>query len=198
MGAYSPAPIVDDALQTIIDKEVLDNFLRGIQAENLDFHGIIYAGIMVTRTGIKVLEFNVRFGDPEVQAILMRLKTDFSEVVESVIDERLDELTLEWDKGSAVCVVIASGGYPKSYEKGFEITGIKESEKNGAVVFHAGTSRMDGKIVNTGGRVLGVTAKGDDISSAIENSYAAVEKINWEGCIYRTDIAQKALKRVAK
>ncbi len=195
MGAYSPAPVVDDKLMETIQKEVLDNFLKGINAENLDFKGIIYAGVMVTKTGIKVLEFNVRFGDPETQAVLMRLESDLAEIMLKTAEGKLEETELKWSEDTAVCVVIASGGYPAKYAKGFEITGLKEASEKGAIVFHAGTSLQEGKIVNTGGRVLGVTAKGCDIRKAIENVYDAVEKISWKDSFYRKDIAYKALER---
>ncbi len=196
MGAYSPAPVADDELMRIVQKEVLDNFLLGIQKENLDFKGIIYAGIMVTETGIKVLEFNVRFGDPETQAVLMRMKSDLCDAMLKTAEGKLSEVKLEWLDETAVCVVMASGGYPQSYKKGYAISGLKEAEKNGAVVFHAGTKLSGKDIVNIGGRVLGVTAKGADINSAIEKVYSAVNEITWEDVFYRKDIAYKALDRL--
>jgi phosphoribosylamine--glycine ligase len=195
MGAYSPAPAADAQLMEDVKSQVLDNFLKGIQEDNLYFRGIIYAGIMVTETGIKVLEFNVRFGDPETQAVLMRLESDFAETMLKTAQGKLNEVQLEWSNDSAVCVVIASGGYPSAYEKGFAIEGLEEAASTGAVVFHAGTSLKDGKIVNTGGRVLGVTARGNDIQTAIDNAYKAVAKISWQDCFYRKDIAYRALNR---
>ncbi|OGV31259.1 MAG: phosphoribosylamine--glycine ligase [Lentisphaerae bacterium GWF2_45_14] len=196
MGAYSPAPVVTESLMAEIKRSVLDNFLRGIKEEKLCFRGVIYAGIMVTEKGPKVLEFNVRFGDPETQAVLMRLKSDLADVMVKTSDAMLDKVNLEWYDDPAICVVMASGGYPANYEKGFEIKGLADAESTGAVVFHAGTSLKDGKIVNTGGRVLGVTAKGKDISEAIKNAYRAVEKISWKKTFYRKDIAFRAFERL--
>jgi phosphoribosylamine--glycine ligase len=195
MGAYSPAPVVDAALMNEINEKVLKNFLRGVQEEGLYFRGVIYAGIMVTENGPKVLEFNVRFGDPETQAVLMRMKSDLADAMLKTAQGKLDEVNLEWHDNPAVCVVMASGGYPGSYEKGYEISGLDEAAQTGAVVFHAGTSEKDGKIVNTGGRVLGVTAMGSDIKDAISNAYKAVEKISWKDVFYRKDIAAKAIDR---
>jgi phosphoribosylamine--glycine ligase len=193
MGAYSPAPVVTDEVFKQISDEVLNKFLQGLKQEGLDYKGIIYAGIMLTQSGPKVLEFNVRFGDPETQAVLMRLKSDLADVMNKTAEGRVSEINLEWRNEPAVCVVMASGGYPAEYSKGHEITGIDEAEKTGAVVFHAGTSLKDGKLVNSGGRVLGVTALGTDIAEAVKNAYKAVEKINWKDCRYRKDIAFRAL-----
>lgn len=193
MGAYSPAPVVTDELMKEIQELVLDPFLEGVKAEDMDYRGIIYAGIMVTKNGPKVLEFNVRFGDPETQAVLMRLDSDLADVMMKTVDRKLNEVDLQWSDDPAVCIVIASGGYPNSYEKDFVIDGLNEAEKCEAIVFHAGTSKKDGNIVNSGGRVLGVTAKGCDIRKAVENAYQAVEKISWNGSWYRKDIAHRAL-----
>jgi phosphoribosylamine--glycine ligase len=195
MGAYSPAPVVTDALLKEIDEKILQRFLKGIQEDKLYYRGIIYAGVMLTADGPKVLEFNVRFGDPETQAVLMRLKSDLADVMLKTAEGRLGSVSLEWTKEPAVCVVMASGGYPDSYKKGYEISGFEEAEENGAVVFHAGTSLVDGKIVNTGGRVLGVTAKGKDIKTAIANAYEAVGNLYWCDCYFRNDIGRKALLR---
>ncbi len=195
MGAYSPAPVVDDKVMAVIKRDVLDNFLRGVQQEKLYFRGIIFVGIMVTENGPKVLEFNVRFGDPEVQAVLRRLDSDLLDVMLKTADGRLSEAEMKWSDDPSVCVVMASGGYPDTYEKGFEITGLAEAAATGAVVFHAGTALKDGRIVNTGGRVLGVTARGRSVREAIKNAYAAVGKIHWEGCFSRKDIGHRALAR---
>ena len=173
---------------------MLEAFLKGIKTEQMNYKGIIYAGIMVTEQGPKVLEFNVRFGDPETQAVLMRLKSDLSEVMMKTAEGKLNEVNLEWTDEPAVCVVMASGGYPSSYEKGYEISGIEAAEKTGAVVFHAGTGFDNDKIVNTGGRVLGVTALGDNLENAVSKAYKAVECITWKDAWYRKDIAQKAFK----
>ena len=193
MGAYSPAPVVTDEVFKQITENVLDRFLEGLKKDNLDYKGIIYAGIMLTEAGPQVLEFNVRFGDPETQAVLLRLKSDLADIMNKTAEGNLKDVSLEWTDRPAVCVVMASGGYPASYSKGFEITGIKDAEKTGAVVFHAGTSVQKRKLVNSGGRVLGVTALGDDIAQAVENAYTAVEKIEWKDCRYRRDIAFRAL-----
>jgi phosphoribosylamine--glycine ligase len=195
MGAYSPAPVVTDELMKQVDDEVLKPFLKGIQEEGLYFRGIIYAGIMVTDKGIKVLEFNVRFGDPETQAVLYRLESDLADVMLKTAEAKLDEVNLEWIDETALCVVMASGGYPAAYEKGYEITGIDTANATGAKVFHAGTALKDGKLVNTGGRVLGVTASGKDIVEARKNVYGAVEKIDWQDVFYRKDIAHRAVNR---
>ena len=195
MGAYSPAPVVTDELLAQVRKEVLENFLRGIQTEKLDYRGIIYAGIMVTANGPKVLEFNVRFGDPETQAVLTRYDGDLVDTLLKTANKELDKAQLVWSKDPAVCIVLASGGYPGTLQKGFEITGIEEAEKEGAIVYHAGTAVKDGKLVNSGGRVLGVTARGKDIREAVDKAYAAVKKIRWEGMQYRKDIAKRAFNR---
>ncbi|HJO95220.1 MAG TPA: phosphoribosylamine--glycine ligase [Victivallales bacterium] len=194
MGAYCPAPIGSEKVLKDVNKNVLRNFLAGIQKENLDFRGIIYAGIMVTAEGSKVLEFNVRFGDPEVQAVMSLLKSDLTGIMLNTVDQKLSDSVIEWYEGAAVCVVMASKGYPGKYEKGCIIDGIEKAEENGAVVFHAGTKKDDGKTVTAGGRVLGVTARGENIENAIENSYKAVDDINWEGAYFRRDIGFKAIQ----
>jgi len=193
MGAYSPAPVVTAKLAKQIDEQILQNFLLGCQKENLDFRGIIYVGVMITKEGPKVLEFNVRFGDPETQAVLARLESDLLKVMHLTANQNLSEVKLKWSKDTAVTVVMASGGYPGSYEKGYEISGIEAAEKTGGIVFHAGTKICDGKLVNAGGRVLGVTALGSTIQNAVNNAYKAVECISWKDAIYRRDIAYRAL-----
>ena len=195
MGAYSPAPVVTPELWKTIDAQILAPFLKGVQEDKLDFRGIIYAGLMITDKGPKVLEFNVRFGDPETQAILTRLKSDLLEALVAVADGRLADVKLEWYDEPSVCVVLASNGYPGHYEKGKPISGLDEAEKTGAVVFHAGTKLANGQIVTNGGRVLGVTARGKDIAAAVQNAYKAVACISWEGMQYRKDIAHRALER---
>jgi phosphoribosylamine--glycine ligase len=193
MGAYSPAPVVTDELMAEIKETVLDRFLEGIKKEKMDFRGIIYAGVMVTENGPKILEFNVRFGDPETQAVLMRLESDLADVMTKTADKSLDQVNLEWSKEPAVCIVMAAGGYPGSYNKGDVISGLAEAAETGAVVFHAGTTLKDENIATSGGRVLGVTAKGANIADAASNAYKAVEKISWDGAFYRKDIAYRAL-----
>ncbi|WP_022847118.1 MULTISPECIES: phosphoribosylamine--glycine ligase [unclassified Desulfurobacterium] len=195
MGAYSPAPVLSPELEEEVKRKVIEPMLKGMAARGTPFKGILYAGIMVTENkGIQVLEFNVRFGDPEAQVILRRMKTDLIELCERTIEGNLIE-EIEWDERTAICVVLASRGYPGKYEKGKEITGIEEAEKiDDVVVFHAGTAIKDGKLVTNGGRVLNVTAMGKDIREAMDNVYAAVNRIHFEGMHYRKDIGAKALK----
>ncbi len=197
MGAYSPAPVVTDKLMSQINREILVPVVDGMNRHGTPYKGILYAGIMVTAAGPRVLEFNVRFGDPETQPILMRLKSDLLEVMLAVCDEKLDDVDLKWDPRPAVCVVMASGGYPGDYEKGKVISGIDEAnELEDVFVFQAGTKEQDGKLVTNGGRVLGVTAVGATITEAKNKAYEAVDKISFEGAYCRRDIADKALKRV--
>ena len=204
MGAYSPAPVVTrDTHRRVID-EVIEPLITGLAKENKFYKGILYAGIMVTKQGPKVLEFNVRFGDPETQAILPRLKTDLVDLCFASIEDKIDRLKLEWEEKSAVCVVLASGGYPGDYQKGFEISGLEEAGALAgadAYIFHAGTQRLtrdDGRgtiIVTSGGRVLNVVGLGDDIRQAVEKTYKVVSKIKFEKMRYRKDIAHRALER---
>ena len=197
MGAYSPAPIVTEDLMNQITREILVPIVDGMNRNGTPYKGVLYAGIMVTAGGPRVLEFNVRFGDPETQPILMRLKSDLLEVLLAVCDGTLEKANLKWDPRPAVCVVMASGGYPGDYQKGQKITGIKEANKlKDVVVFHAGTKQVDGDIVTDGGRVLGVTALGRTIGDAKEAAYKAVDKIKFEGAYCRRDIADKALKGI--
>jgi phosphoribosylamine--glycine ligase len=195
MGAYSPAPVLTPELARQAREQVLEPFMRGLEADGLEFKGLLYPGLMVTPKGPMVLEFNCRFGDPETQAFLPRLKTDLIEVMEAVIDGRLADCPLEWSAEAAVCVVMASAGYPGEYEKGKEIRGIEAAESEpGVTVFHAGTKRIDGRLVTAGGRVLGVTALGADVRTARDKAYAAVGKIEFEGAHYRRDIAAKGVE----
>ena len=196
MGTYSPAPIVDGKMDKFIEEEVLAKFLKGVQAEGLDFRGIVFIGLMITEKGPHVLEFNVRFGDPETQSVLIRMESSLAEALLKTAQGKLNEVDMKFSDEPAMCVVMASGGYPASYAKGFEITGIDAAEENGAIVFHAGTAMQDGKLVNTGGRVLGITARGKDIKEAKATVYDAVDKISWQDCIYRRDIAWRALERL--
>ena len=178
-----------------ITREVLVPTVDGMNRNGTPYKGVLYAGIMVTAGGPRVLEFNVRFGDPETQPILMRLKSDLLEVMLAVCDGTLDEVTLEWDKRPAVCVVMASGGYPDDYEKGKKITGLEDAgQLEDVIVFHAGTKDQDGDTVTAGGRVLGVTALGETIAEAKARAYRAVETITFDGAYCRRDIADKAIK----
>ncbi|MBE6380210.1 MAG: phosphoribosylamine--glycine ligase [Lentisphaerae bacterium] len=198
MGAYSPAPVVTDAVMAEVKANVLDNVLKGLQAENLDFRGLLFVGAMVTDKGVKVLEFNVRFGDPEVQAVLSRFEGDLLDVMQKVSAGKLADAELVWSADPAVCVVMASGGYPGDYTKGFVISGLDAAAATGAKVFHAGTGlNSDGKIVNTGGRVLGVTSRGKNVAEAIKKAYAAVDCISWDGAFCRRDIGYHALEHEA-
>ena len=195
MGAYSPAPVVTEDLMNQITREILVPVVDGMNRNGTPYKGILYAGLMITGGGPRVLEFNVRFGDPETQPILARLKSDLLEVLLAVCNGTLDQITLEWDRRPAVCVVMASGGYPGDYEKGKKIVGLKETQQlEDVIVFHAGTKDMDGDIVTNGGRVLGVTALGQTIRDAKEKAYRAVDKIKFDGAYCRRDIADKAIK----
>jgi len=194
MGAYSPAPIVTDKMMDQIVREILVPTVDGMNRNGTPYKGVLYAGLMITQGGPRVLEFNVRFGDPETQPILMRMQGDLLEVLLAVCDGRLDEVDLSWDPRPAVCVVMASAGYPGAYEKGKPITGIEEAQALGDVmVFHAGTALQDGQLVTAGGRVLGVTAVGQTLAAAKARAYQAVDRIAFEGATVRRDIADKAL-----
>ncbi|MFC1739793.1 phosphoribosylamine--glycine ligase [Planctomycetota bacterium] len=199
MGAYSPAPVVTDAMMEQITSDILVPVVDGMNRAGTPYKGVLYAGLMVTAGGPRVLEFNVRFGDPETQPILMRLKSDLLRVCLAVCDGKLDDVTLKWDERPAVCVVMASGGYPGDYEKGKKITGLEDAEQDkDVVVFHAGTAEKNGEIVTSGGRVLGVTALGESIEQAKSKAYNAVEKIQFEGAYSRRDIADKAISKSGK
>jgi phosphoribosylamine--glycine ligase len=196
MGAYSPAPVVTEDMHRQVMEEIMLPTVRAMESEGRPYKGMLYAGLMIDQGRAKVLEFNGRFGDPEAQPLLMRLKNDIVDVFEAVIDERLSDITLDIDPRPTVCVVMASGGYPGSYEKGKVITGLDQAAKmEDVVVFHAGTGYADGNFVNTGGRVLGVTATGGTLQAAIAKAYEAVNLISWEQCFFRKDIGQKALRR---
>lgn len=192
MGAYSPAPVYTDDVHAIVVPQVLEATVAAMQSEGRPFAGILYAGLMLTADGPKVLEFNARFGDPETQAVLPRLKSDLVDIFMAIIDGRLDEMNIEWHKEAAVCVVLASGGYPESSDKGRVITGLAEAAATGAIVFHAGTKLTDGNMVTNGGRVLGISALGSDIAEAIANAYKGVAEVKFENMQYRTDIGKKA------
>lgn len=195
MGAYAPAPVYTPEVHRMTMEKIMHPVISAMRAEGRTYRGVIYAGLMVTEEGPKVLEFNVRFGDPEAQPVLSLLETDLVDIIEAVLEERLDQIKIKWKEQSSVCVVLASGGYPGSYEKGKIIYGLDDVPDD-VMVFHAGTAVKGGRIVTSGGRVLGVTATGPDISSAIKTAYAAVEKISFEGMHYRRDIGRKALARV--
>ena len=194
MGTYSPVPFLSDNKLNEIANAVIEPWLAGCAAEGIDFRGMLYPGIMLTDSGPKVLEFNARFGDPETQVYLTRLKNDLVDLLEASIDGTLNQQELHWSDQSAVCVVIASGGYPGSYEKGKVITGIADADAlQGVKVFHAGTKIDSKNIVNSGGRVLGVTALGQDLEAARNLAYEATAKIHFDGAFARSDIAAKGL-----
>jgi phosphoribosylamine--glycine ligase len=197
MGAYCPAPLGTPELLASIDREVLVPTVHALKRGRRPFRGVLYAGLMVTPQGLRVLEFNCRFGDPETQPLLMRLRTDLLDLLDAVVDDRLDafEERLDWDPRPAVCVVMASGGYPGAYERGYPITGLAEAARLPDVkVFHAGTRRDGERVLTDGGRVLGVTALGDTLADAKRRAYEAVARIHFHGAFYRRDIADKALR----
>ena len=192
MGAYSPALVFTEKLKQQVIDEIMIPTVRAMAKEGRYYRGILYAGLMLTESGPKVLEFNARFGDPETQPIMMRIKNDIVPIFEACIDGTLAKQSLQWRQEPTVCVVMAAKGYPSSYEKGKEISGLNSDENRQAVVFHAGTKLENGKVLTNGGRVLGVTALGSDINQAIKNAYSAVDKIKWDGVHYRKDIGNKA------
>jgi phosphoribosylamine--glycine ligase len=196
MGAYSPAPVVTSAMHQRILHEILKPLLAGLKNEGIRYRGVIYVGLMITKSGPKVLEFNARFGDPECQPIMMRLRSDLVSLLEATIDGKLNQVQPEWYEDPAVCVVLSARGYPGPYDKGYEIRGLdklKHWEKG--FVFHAGTAKENGRWLTSGGRVLGVTARGSDIGNAVTNAYSAVSQISWDGMHYRKDIARRAILR---
>jgi phosphoribosylamine--glycine ligase len=203
MGTYSPTPFLTDAQLADAAKKILDPFMRGCAAEGIDYRGILYPGIMITKSGPKVLEFNARFGDPETQVYLTRLENDLVELLDASVSGALERIELKWKPEASVCVVMASGGYPGNYSKGKIISGLDKVEQASSLlagkmpaplikVFHAGTALKDGQFVTNGGRVLGVTALGKDLKAAQSAAYAAVEKIHFDGAHFRRDIAAKA------
>ena len=193
MGAYSPAPVYTEAVHQVAVEQILKPVVAALRAEGRDYKGVLYAGLMVTQTGARVLEFNARFGDPETQAILPRLKTDLVDIIEAILSGCLEKQAIEWLPDTAVCVVLASEGYPGNYPRGRVIQGLEAAAQE-ALIFHGGTALSDGQIVTNGGRVLGVTALGSDLHSAIDKVYQAVQKISFTGSHYRRDIGYRALK----
>lgn len=194
MGAYCPTPMVDDSLLAWIEENVLVPTVHAMKRNRKPFRGVLYAGLMLTPTGTKVLEYNCRFGDPECQPLLMRLQSDLVDILEAVVDGNLDQIEMPvWDPRPAVCVVMASQGYPGDYTTGQPITGLDSvADSPDVKVFHAGTKLVDGQVVTAGGRVLGVTALGDNIPQAKLNAYTAVQKVRWTGSWCRKDISDKA------
>ncbi len=196
MGAYSTAEIIDDTMRDWLVNHIARPVVAGMKAEGAEYKGVLYCGLMMTARGPMVLEFNCRFGDPETQPILMRLESDLVEALEASIEGRVSEGDFKWSRDAAVCVVMASGGYPGTFEAGKKISGLDEAGAiDGVKVFHAGTTRRDGEFYATGGRVLGVSARASELQTAVKRAYEACGKIRFEGAQYRKDIAGRALKR---
>lgn len=196
MGAYSPAPVVTPAMHERIMQEVIYPTVRGMAEDGIRYTGFLYAGVMITADGTpKVLEFNCRFGDPETQPIMMRLKSDFVELLEAALDERLDQVTTVWDSRAAVGVVLAAGGYPEAYAKGAVINGLAEASQLAGKVFHAGTADHAGQVVTNGGRVLAAVGLGKTVTEAQAQAYQLVKAIHWDQMYYRTDIGHRAIAR---
>ena len=192
MGAYAPTLIVNEKIMKKITEEILEPAILGLNKEGRVFKGVLYAGLMITEMGPKVIEFNCRFGDPETQVVLPLLESDLAEIFLSIVEEELDLQDVKWKEGSAVCVVLASGGYPDKYEKGKEIFGLNRVGNSNVLVFHAGTKKAGNRIVTNGGRVLGVTAFDQTMEGALGKAYSAVDKIRFDGMQYRHDIGYRA------
>ena len=196
MGTYAPAPVMTKDMVEQATEKILKPMIAAMAKEGRPYQGCLYAGLMITEEGPKVVEFNARFGDPETQVVLPLLKGDLVKIMQACVDGTLDTAAVDWEDGAAVCVVMASGGYPKSYKKGYAIDGLKKAESLGTFVFHAGTAKKDGKVVTSGGRVLGVTARGGGIKEATEKAYKGVEAICFTDEFHRKDIAHRALERL--
>ncbi len=194
MGAYSPAPVVTPEVHEQVLREILTPLLDGLQQKNIRYRGLLYVGLMITKTGPKVIEFNARFGDPECQPIMMRLKSDLLPLLEATIDGKLDRVKADWHQDPAICVVLTAKGYPGVYNKGEEISGLdKLGNWQQGFVFHAGTAKENNRWLTAGGRVLGVTARGKSMAEAVTEVYRAIGEISWAGMHYRKDIARRAL-----
>lgn len=191
MGTFSPSRIYTQDVADECMKNIFIPTMNAMNSEGRTFKGVLYFGLMKTADGVKVIEYNCRFGDPETQVVLPRLKSDLFEIFNAVVDENLDEIDIEWEDNACVCVVLASGGYPKNYEKGYKINGLDEAKKQGAIVFHAGTKLENGDVFTNGGRVLGITALGDNLDSAIKKAYDYVKFIDFKDVHYRHDIGIK-------
>jgi phosphoribosylamine--glycine ligase len=195
MGAYSPAPVVTRQIEKQVMDTVMYPTVRAMEKEGRLFKGVLYAGLMIHDGQAKVLEFNARFGDPETQPVMARLESDLVDIIEAILDGKLASVPVRWKPDSAVCVVIASGGYPGSYGKGEEIRGLaKAADLKNVMVFHSGTTLKAGKVVTDGGRVLGVTGIGPSVAAAIDTAYAGVREISFTGAHYRRDIGARALE----
>lgn len=189
MGTFSPSEIYTEELANKVKETVLEKTLEGFKKDGLNFKGILFVGLMITEDGEKVLEYNVRFGDPETQSVLFRLETDLHEIMEAILDNKLKDIEINYSDDEAVCVMLTSGGYPDSYEKGKIITGLENLDDD-IVVFHSGTKMLDGNLVTNGGRVIGITAKSATVKDAAEKVYENIKKVNFEGMHYRTDIGR--------
>ncbi|KAB2953253.1 phosphoribosylamine--glycine ligase [Heliorestis acidaminivorans] len=196
MGAYSPAPVYTADLAPIVLEKILKPTIEAMKAEGRPYSGVLYAGLMITSEGPKVLEYNARFGDPETQPVLMRLETDLVDIIEAILTKKLDQIEIKWSEEATVCVVLSAKGYPDSYEKGQVIQGLDDVLEK-VEIFHAGTNLTNGDVVTSGGRVLGITAKGKDIREAIELVYRQAEKTTFAGAHYRKDIGRRALERLS-
>lgn len=195
MGTYAPAPVITAELMQKVQTEILEPTIKAMKAEGHEYKGCLYAGLMITSDGPKVVEFNARFGDPETQVVLPLLNSDLGEIMLACTNGTLDKCNITWSDNAAVCVVMSAGGYPAKYRKGDEILGLDEANKNNVLVFHAGTAKKDDKIVTNGGRVLGVVAIGKDIKTAVDKVYQDVKIINFKDVYYRKDIAHRAFNR---
>ncbi|MBO6204621.1 MAG: phosphoribosylamine--glycine ligase [Selenomonas sp.] len=195
MGTYAPAPVMSETLVQETYTKILLPTIQAMEKEGKPYKGCLYAGLMITADGPKVVEFNARFGDPETQVVLPLLESDLVDIMLACVDGTLSEQQIDWSKDAAVCVVMAAGGYPKAYDKGDAITGLDDAQAAGCLVFHAGTAHQNGQIVTDGGRVLGVVAKAENVRAAVDKAYMGVEKISFKNAFYRKDIAHRALER---
>ena len=195
MGTYAPAPVITEDLMKQVQTKILEPTIKAMKQEGYEYKGCLYAGLMITAEGPKVVEFNARFGDPETQVVLPLLESDLAEIMLACANGTLADCDIKWSKKAAVCVVMSAGGYPAKYEKGNEILGLDKAEKENVLVFHAGTAKKDGKIVTNGGRVLGVVALGDDIKTAVDKVYEDIKLIDFKDVYYRKDIAHRAFNR---
>jgi phosphoribosylamine--glycine ligase len=197
MGSFSPSQIYTNELDTYVEERIVKPTIDAMAIENRRFKGILYFGLILTDEGPKLLEYNARFGDPETQVILPRLKTDLLEILNAIIDERLHEVEIQWEDNAAACVIAASGGYPGSYPTGCEISGLNQLESlENVMVFHAGTRKKQGKYYTNGGRVLGVTGLGRTLDQAIDEAYKAISLISFDGMHYRKDIGRKYISHI--
>ncbi len=196
MGTYAPAPVMTEDMVRLAEERILKPVIKAMEQEGHPYQGCLYAGLMITKDGPKVVEFNARFGDPETQVVLPLLESDLADIMCACADGTLQQQDIKWSSDCAVCVVLASGGYPKSYAKGYEITGLAKAKALDTVAFHAGTTEKDGKILTAGGRVLGITARGAGIKEAVDKAYKSVAEVRFKDVHYRHDIAHRALERL--